>query len=111
MCSVLRDHLLFSLDSMTPSSKVKDTILSHIKSKTLVPLSQDEIANFCGNVLMLTNEKAEPVLVMSERAKQSFSRKNWNIISEHYKSIVSADLTTIENIGGGSARCMIAELF
>ena len=60
---------------------------------------------------MLANDRNEPVLVMSKRAKENYSKKNWEMLSNSYKNIVSADLTMIETIGGGSARCMIAELF
>ena len=60
---------------------------------------------------MLENDKDEQVLVMSERARQSFTKKNMDALQKSYKKIVSSDLTTIETIGGGSARCMIAELF
>jgi hypothetical protein len=47
---------------------------------------------------------------MSERARGNLRRENQAIIEKHY-TIVAADLTTIELIGGGSARCMVAELF
>lgn len=45
---------------------------------------------------------------MSERARRSYINSGW---MKQYAHIVSADLTTIENVGGGSARCMVAELF
>ena len=64
--------------------------------------------NFCGNIIQLSNHKGESVIVMSERARRSYSNVDW---MKQYNHIVSADLTTIENIGGGSARCMVAEIF
>ena len=60
---------------------------------------------------MLTNSNDEQVLVMSEQARQSYSKKNMDQIKASYKNIVSSDLTTISGVGGGSVRCMIAELF
>ena len=64
--------------------------------------------NFCGNVIQLTNENNESVVVMSDRALASYSDSKW---MDKYDHIVNADLETIETVGGGSARCLIAELF
>ena len=74
-------------------------------------MSYDEVENFCGNMLMVSNEAEAPVLVMSKRAKESLSPSNRTILEESYKNIVAPDLEVIETIGGGSARCMLAELF
>jgi len=56
----------------------------------------------------LSNKKGESVILMSQRALKSFKNTKW---MEEYSHIVSVDLDTIETIGGGSARCMVAELF
>ena len=118
MCSVLRDHVMICLDSIKPEpfepiygSDIKSKILSHVGDKTLMQISQEEVSNFCGNVLMLTNSDDEQVLVMSEQARESYSKKNMDMLKESYKNIVSSDISTISGIGGGSVRCMIAELF
>ena len=64
--------------------------------------------HFCGNVIMISNDKGESVVEMSECARQHFKQRDW---MASYKHIASADLATIESVGGGSARCMVAELF
>ena len=111
MCSVLRDHVMLCLDSICKYKNCHNKILSHVGNKQLLQISQEEVSNFCGNVLMLTNSNDEQVLVMSEQARQSYSKKNMDQIKSSYKNIVSSDLTTISGVGGGSVRCMIAELF
>jgi len=45
---------------------------------------------------------------MSERARKSYKSVEW---MKKYDHIVSTDLSTIESVGGGSARCMVAEIF
>ncbi len=64
----------------------------------------------CGNMIMLKNNKGEHCVIMSDRAKNGLSKKNLKTLKKHY-TIIASDLSTIEHIGGGSARCMIAELF
>ena len=100
---------MICLDAVRPRKSVHEVILPKLLNKSIIPLSREEVSNFCGNAIMLSNDKDEPVLVCSERARESYSKKNWQVLSDSYK-IVSADLSTIETLGGGSARCMIAEL-
>ena len=102
-------HVVCCLDAI-PCAKQRHLIASKVAEaqKELIEISFDEMENFCGNVLCLANETNESVLLMSERARQSFKSTKW---MEQYKHIASADLSTIESVGGGSARCMVAELF
>ncbi len=74
-------------------------------------ISLDQVAHFAGNMLELKSRGGgHPVMVMSSSARGVLTTAQETIIST-YNSIVSADLTTIETNGGGSARCMIAEIF
>jgi len=66
--------------------------------------------NMGGNMIMVENNLGELCVVMSDRAKKNLRPHNLKEIKDNYK-IISADISTIEHIGGGSARCMIAELF
>ena len=65
---------------------------------------------FAGNMLELRNDRSEKLLVMSQTARQSLTPEQIHII-ERDIHIVSPDINVIETTGGGSARCMIAELF
>jgi hypothetical protein len=48
---------------------------------------------------------------MSDTAKNALKDEQIQIIHRHYKGIISSDIRTIEKYGGGSARCMLSELF
>jgi len=61
-------------------------------------------------MLELINKDGEHVLVMSSRAYQSLTVQQITQL-EKFARIIHAPITTIENLGGGSARCMIAEVF
>ena len=61
-------------------------------------------------MLELLNDKGESILVMSSSAEDSLNENQKNIIKK-YSRIVSSDINTIEACGGGSARCMMAEIF
>jgi len=78
--------------------------------RKIIDINFDEMNNMGGNMIMLVNKKGEPCVVMSDRAKKHLRKHNLKTLEDNYK-IISSDLTMIEHIGGGSARCMIAELF
>ena len=73
-------------------------------------LSLEQMAAFCGNVLELENERGDTLVVMSTRAFHAFTREQRSALEKHAE-LVHADLATIETHGGGSARCMLAELY
>ena len=73
-------------------------------------ISLDQMTAFCGNVLELENERGERLIVMSDRAFDAFT-DDQRVALSSYAELVHANLTTIETHGGGSARCMLAELY
>ena len=72
-------------------------------------ISREQMAAFCGNVLELENDRGERLIVMSNRVFDAFTEEQRAALSEHAE-LLHADLATIETHGGGSARCMLAEL-
>lgn len=78
--------------------------------KEIIEISLDQMNQFAGNMLALTNNKGEDLLVMSEQAYKSLKAEQIAKI-EKYARIVHAPIYTIETNGGGSARCMMAEIF
>ena len=76
--------------------------------KEIVELSADQIANFAGNAIELHNEGGEKLLVLSSRADQALTEGQRERLSR-YGRLILLELTTIE-LGGGSARCMIATI-
>ena len=78
--------------------------------KIIVDISLEQVERFAGNMIELKNRSGHPLMVMSASARESLTVEQERTIST-YSKIVSADLKTIESNGGGSARCMIVEIF
>ncbi len=110
--SVASDFVLIGLDSIkdrTEQSMVKKTVLS--SGKELIPLTQKQLEkSFCGNTLQLENKDGVKILVMSDTALSGFSEEQLDTI-QSFTEIISVPISLIEKIGGGSARCMMAEIF
>ena len=81
-----------------------------ISKRKIIELSIAQMIQFAGNVLEVENTKGQSHLIMSEKAYQSLEAPQIQSISKSSK-IISIPLDTIEKYGGGSARCMIAEIF
>ena len=90
----------------------QEELYAHLSSfgREVVRLRNDQIGSFAGNMLAIRNAKGEQLMVMSRSAHQSLDTAQIEAISRHAR-IVSSDVHTIETIGGGSVRCMIAENF
>lgn len=78
--------------------------------KEVVLITEDQVNNFAGNMLEVKGADDRRYLVMSTSAHQSLTKKQIAQLEEHV-TIVSSSLDTIEACGGGSARCMMAEIF
>jgi hypothetical protein len=77
----------------------------------VIEISMEQMEkHFCGNILQVNSSDGNPLIVMSEQAFSGYSKKEIQRL-EQYGKILSVDLTTIETVGGGSARCMMAEIF
>jgi hypothetical protein len=81
------------------------------KYHDIFEINEEQIIDFCGNSLEAKNEKDEYFLIMSSRAFNALTKDQKITLSKYYKNIIHSDLTTIEKYGGGSARCMLNELF
>lgn len=99
------------LDSIKNIGEREDFIgLVEQGDKELIEISEEQMNQFAGNMLELRNKEGEALLVMSSTAKKALTDEQLNKLSAYCK-IVVPDLTTIEQNGGGSARCMIAEIY
>lgn len=111
MMCVADRYVVICLDSITDPAErklVADKIAS--SGKNLVQITLDQMSHFAGNMLQVNNEKGEKFLVMSTQAFNSL-RDDQRSTLEAFNPIIHADLGTIETNGGGSARCMMAEVF
>ncbi len=78
--------------------------------KEIILISEDQVNNFAGNMLEVKGKNDERFLVMSESAYKSLTKKQIAQLEAHVE-IIHSSLDTIEACGGGSARCMMAEIF
>ncbi len=78
--------------------------------KQVVDLSWEQLESFAGNMLEVRDAQGSALLVMSRRAQASLSPEQWLQITDYARPVV-VDIDTIERVGGGSARCMLAEIF
>ncbi|GAB3492227.1 arginine deiminase-related protein [Spirosoma knui] len=78
-------------------------------NKRIIDISLEQMANFAGNMLMVTTQKGQKLLVMSTRAFESLTAKQIDLLDD-YATLLHFDLSMIEGNGGGSARCMMTEV-
>ena len=99
------------LDSID-DKKEKKNVIKHLKEdrKEIISISEEQVNSFAGNMLQVLGKNDERYTVMSNAAYESLSKQQINQIEKHSK-IVYSSLDTIEACGGGSARCMMAEVF
>ncbi len=92
--------------------KERKMVLDSLKSdgKEIILITEDQMNNFAGNMLELVGSDERRYLIMSNSAHKSLTKKQIAQLEEHI-TILSSSLDTIEACGGGSARCMMAEIF
>jgi hypothetical protein len=79
--------------------------------KTLIPISFEQMNSFAGNMFQLINRRGKRVLVVSETAWRSLNDPQRHQLGLHTDAIVLGRIPTIEQLGGGSVRCMLAGLW
>ena len=98
--------------STIDDKKERKNVISHLKEdgKEIIDITEAQVNNFAGNMLQVKGADDESYLIMSQAAYVALTDKQINTLEKHAK-IVSSSLDTIEACGGGSARCMMAEVF
>ncbi|PCH73753.1 MAG: amidinotransferase [Flavobacteriaceae bacterium] len=99
------------LDSID-DKKERKMVKMHLKEdgKELIVISEDQVNSFAGNMLQVQGKDGEALLIMSTAAYTSLTAHQIIMLQKHCR-IVSSSLDVIEACGGGSARCMMAEVF
>jgi hypothetical protein len=99
---------LDAIDDMVERTMVTDTIRK--SGKEVIEISEAQKHQFGGNMLLVKGDGDALHLVMSTSAHKCLTNAQKAKI-EGYHKILHSDLTTIETLGGGSARCMLAEIY
>jgi hypothetical protein len=111
MMCVADRYVIICLDSIRDAAERKATLACITKtSKAIIDITLDQMNHFAGNMLQVNNAKGDPFLIMSSQAYKALTSEQVETI-EQYNPILHSSLNTIERNGGGSARCMMAEVF
>ncbi len=111
MMCVADQFVVICLDCIDDETERVNVVNAIVNSgKEIIEISENQMQKFAGNMLQVQNSEGKRFLVMSQSAYQSLTTEQ--ILSiEKYSEIIYSDLETIETNGGGSARCMLAEVF
>jgi len=111
LMSICKDLVFICLDTISDEEEKEQLLTSfQTTNKKVIDISITQMNSFLGNVLELKNSQGESFLIMSTSAFNSLSSEQ-NLIINQYVKILHSSLNVIEHFGGGSARCMIAEVF
>ena len=111
MMCVTDAYVLVCLDTIHDANEralVEEAILK--SGKEILVISVEQKSNFAGNMLLVKGAADELILVMSSSAYKALNEDQKDFITQHHR-ILHSDLHTIETLGGGSARCMLAEIY
>lgn len=99
---------LQSIDDETEKDMVVKSLQAN--GKEIIEITEAQMHCFAGNMLQIENKTGNKFLILSETAYQSLSERQIERLSA-YSKLVPIAIPTIEKIGGGSVRCMMAEIF
>ena len=105
------DFTVICLDTIDDKKEQKN-VVKHLKQdgKEIISITEEQMHEFAGNMLQVQGMGGKKYLVMSARAHRSLTDDQIRRIEKHCE-ILSSEIETIETCGGGSARCMMAEVF
>ena len=111
LMSICNKFCIICLESIK-NQEEKNNVIKSLEDSELeiIEISYNQMSNYLGNCIQLIDKYGNPILVMSTTAIESITSRQLNKISKH-TDIIHSDIRTIEKYGGGSARCMIAEIF
>jgi hypothetical protein len=111
MMCVADRFVVVCLDSISNEAEKENLVAAILATcKVIIPISIDQMNHFAGNMLQVENKLGTKYLVMSTQAFRSLTDDQFEHINS-FNEILHSDISTIETSGGGSARCMMAEVF
>ena len=110
MCMADR-YVVVCMSSISREDEKKELLDIFTKTnKAVIEIDFDQMDHFCGNMLQVSNIHGEKFLVMSSQAYQHLNVSQLKALTS-FNPIIHSPIETIETLGGGSARCMLAEVF
>lgn len=109
MLSIGQEYVLICLEAIT-CKKERQLVISLFSDKIIIEITRTQMCEFAGNALQLKSIDGEKKLVISQRGYDSLRQSQIELLKQ-YNQIIISPINTIETYGGGSARCMLAEVF
>jgi len=111
MMSIGDDFAVIAADNIK-DDKERTMVLAELRAlgKRIIKISPEQVNHMCGNILQLKTKDNNRIIVMSTTAYENFTAEQKTELEKSGK-IVPVDIHTIEEVGGGSARCMLGEVF
>lgn len=111
MMAMAETFAIICLDTID-DKKERKNVTEHLKKdgKEIIPITEKQMHQFAGNMLQVYGANDKRFMVMSSAAYHSLRQDQIDAITNHCQ-IIHSSLETIETCGGGSARCMMAEVF
>ncbi|WP_438968478.1 citrulline utilization hydrolase CtlX [Nonlabens sp.] len=111
MMALGENYAVICLDCID-DKKERKNVLKHLKEdgKEVITITEDQVNSFAGNMMQVHNSNGDRLLVMSDQAYNSLTDAQISKL-EKYNEILHPSISTIETLGGGSVRCMMAEVF
>jgi hypothetical protein len=90
----------------------RDRVMASLsKHREVIELDNNQIRNFCGNSIEVRGTGDQPMMLMSDTARGMLTPAQISLIHKYNSNIIAPKIPTIETYGGGSARCLVQELF
>lgn len=111
MMSIADEFAVICLDSIDNETE-KSLVIEKLKStgKEIISITEEQMHKFAGNMLQIENKEGKKFLVISESAFHSLTDFQIERL-KYYNELIIISIPTIERVGGGSVRCMMAEVF
>ena len=111
MMALTEQNAIVCLECIDDKKERKNLVsVLKLSGKHIIAITEKQVSNFAGNMLQVKNPDGKKFTVMSKAAHDCLSKEQRRVLSAEAELLYS-DLSTIEACGGGSARCMMAEVF
>lgn len=99
-------------DEIVTDSQERQNLMEQLvaSGREVIQITADQVNGFAGNVLEVQDQGGKKFLAMSTAAFESYTSEQKTSLSAH-ATLIHAPIPTIETCGGGSVRCMMAEVF
>ena len=112
MMAIGDNYVIVGLDTIAEQDRARVETKLRASGKELITLSNDQVYNtFAGNMLQIRNTKDETILVLSQKALDALSEEQRDDLTRLNDHLLAIEIPTIEKVGGGSVRCMLAAIY